>query len=223
MSDSIPIGGIAVTPDRERATFIRRTYLHLALATLACAAVAALLIRWPGARGLIGAMTGGYNWLIVVGLFLAASSLADRWARVPGSQARQYLGLGLFALAQAIVLLPILYAAANHSSPDAIPTAGVLTLALFIGLTAVAFLTGSDFSFLRGALAIGGMLALGLVVASILFALAVVAYADGPIPYQTPGIVRDYRAAQRVASALGLSAPTALLFWSLPTLVQARR
>lgn len=231
MSREATVGAVVSAPESARAGFIRRTYLHLALAVLACAAVDALLVRWPGARSLIGLMTGGYAWLVVLAAFFGVSTLADRWARSDTSRGTQYLGLGLFVIAQAVILLPILYFAANYSSPDVIPTAGVLTGALFAGLTAVAFTSGADFSFLRGALVIGGFLALGLIVASILFGLslglwfaaALVAYAGAAILYQTSSIIRDYRTDQHVAAALGLFAAVALLFWNVLQIVQSRR
>jgi len=218
-------------PTAARSLFIRRTYLHLAGAILACAAVDTLLLRWSGARDLSEAMTRGYNWLIVLALFFGASTLADRWARAATAPGRQYLGLGLFVAAQAIVLLPILLVAVRYSTPDVLPTAGILTLGLFLGLTAMAFLSGADFSFLRGALVIGGFLALGLIVISIIFglnlgvwfAVALVAYAGGAILYQTSAIVRDYRTDQYVAAALGLFAAVALLFWNILNIVQSRR
>jgi hypothetical protein len=94
-------------PAGERAAFIRRTYLHLAGAVLACAAVDNLLLRWPGAPGLIRAMTRGYNWLIVLALFFGrppwpiagraaprpwggcvrseTMKMADRWRGRPGT------------------------------------------------------------------------------------------------------------------------------------------
>ncbi len=222
---------VATTPGAARAAFIRQTYLHLAGAILACAAIAALLLRWPGARNLIGTMTTGYNWLIVLALFIGVSTQADRWARNVMSRSMQYLGLGLFVVAQAVVLLPVLFVATNYSTPDVLPTAGVLTLFLFSGLTAVAFLSGADFSFLRGALAIGGFLALGLIVVAILFGLslgvwfaaALVVYAGAALLYQTSGIIRDYRTDQPVAAALGLFASVALLFWNILNIVMSRR
>lgn len=219
------------TPDAARAAFIRQTYLHLAGAILACAAVAALLLRWPGVRELIGTMTRDYNWLIVLALFFVASSAADRWARSTTSRGKHYLGLAVFVIAQAFVLLPVLFVATNYSTPDVIPTAGILTLFLFAGLTAFAFFSGTNFSFLRGALTIGGFLALGLIVVSILFgfslglwfAAALVVYAGAAILYQTSGIIRDYRTDQYVAAALGLFASIALLFWNILNILLSRR
>ena len=176
-------------------------------------------------------MTQGYNWLIVLALFFGASTLADRWARADTAPGRQYLGLGLFVVAQAVVLLPILLIATRYSTPDVLPTAGILTLGLFVGLTAVAFLSRTDFSFLRSALVIGGFLALGLIVVSIIFglnlgvwfAVALVTYAGAAILYQTSAIIRDYRTDQYVTAALGLFSAVALLFWNILNIVQSRR
>lgn len=79
------------------------------------------------------------------------------------------MGLGLFVVGEAIIFAPLLYIAAYFSSPDVIPIAAVLTLLLFGGLTAIAFTTKTDFSFLRGFLTIGSFVALGLIGCSILF------------------------------------------------------
>ena len=51
----------------------------------------------------------------------------------------------------------------------ALSLAALLTGLLFAGLTAVVFTTGTDFSFLRSVLTIGGFLALGMIIGSILF------------------------------------------------------
>ncbi len=214
-----------------RQQFIRRTYLHLAAAVLAFIAVEALLLRWSGAGSLIGLMTGGYAWLITLAAFMGVSTLAERWARSDTSQGTQYLGLGVYVLAQAVIFLPLLYVAAYYSSPDVIPTAGLITATLFAGLTFTAFTSGTDFSFLRGALTIGGFVALGLIVASIvfgfslglIFSAAMVVFAAASILYQTSNVIRDYRTDQHVAAALALFASVALLFWYVLRIVSSRR
>ena len=220
----------ASAPADVRIAFIRQTYLHLAGAVLAFIAVETILVRLPFADDLSRTMTGGYAWLAVLGLFFFVSSVADRWARSSTSVGMQYLGLALFVVAQAIVMLPILYGAVNYSSDDVIPTAAILTGLLFLGLTTVAFTSGADFSFLRSALTIGSLLSIGLIVASImfgfslglLFAAGLVVLASGSILYQTSNIIRTYRTNQHVAAALGLFSSVALLFWNVLRLVQRR-
>ncbi len=85
----------------------------------------------------------------------------------------------------------------------------------------IAFFSGADFSFLRGFLIIGGLVALGLIVASILigftlglvFSACMVVFAAAAILYQTSNVARHYRTDQYVAAALALFAAVALLFW----------
>ena len=102
-----------------------------------------------------------------------------------------------------------------------ISQAGTVTLFLFSGLTAVVFLTGKDFSFLRSALTIGGFIAMGLIVAGLLFgfsmglwfSVAMVIFAAAAILYQTSNIMKGYHKGQYVAASLGLFSSLMLMFW----------
>jgi FtsH-binding integral membrane protein len=203
-----------------RSEFIRRTYTHLAFAILGFLVVENMLLSWSGAPALISMMMG-YGWLFVMIGFMGVSWLADKWARSDASPNMQYLGLGLYIVAEAVIFLPMLYIASNFSSPDVIPTAGLMTSLLFLGLTFTAFTTKKDFSFLRGMLSIGGFIAMGVIVCSILFGFSLglffstimVAYAAGSILYTTSNIIHHYRPDQHVAASLALFAGVALLFW----------
>src|SRR5262245_47480525 len=153
----------------ERAAFIRRTYGHLAGAILAFVAVEMALLQLPGIEDLVGAMVGGrFSWLIVLGAFIGVSWLAESWARSDTSVGLQYLGLGLFVVAEAILFVPLLFVA-QAFFPGAIQTAGVLTLAIFGGLTLAVFVTRQDFSFLRTILCVGSVLAFGVIIAAMIF------------------------------------------------------
>ena len=222
---------VASAPADARALFIRRTYGHLALAVLAFAAAEWLLLRWPGARDLAGHMTRGYNWLLILAAFMVVSSVADRWARAETSREQQYLGLALAVVAQAVLFLPLLLGVADQTDLDVLPTAGVITLLMGLGLTAVVFTTRIGFSFLRGGLTIGGFLALGAIVASILFgfslglgfSLLMVGFAAAAILYHTSNVLHAYRTDQHVAAALALFASVALLFWYVVRIVNEHR
>ncbi|MGE3538978.1 MAG: Bax inhibitor-1 family protein [Candidatus Tectimicrobiota bacterium] len=204
-----------------RAAFIKRTYHHLGGAVLAFLALEALLLQWSGSAALARAMLGGYSWLLVLAAFMGVSWLAEKWAQSDTSPQMQYLGLGLYVLAEAVIFLPLLYMAARISSPQVIPTAGIITALMFVGLTWVAFRTQKDFSFLSGVLSIGGFVALGVIVASmlfgfnlgVLFAGLMVGYASAAILYNTSNVMHQYRPDQHVAAALALFASVALLFW----------
>ncbi|MBN2495624.1 MAG: Bax inhibitor-1/YccA family protein [Deltaproteobacteria bacterium] len=220
---SIPSYAVALAPSDARSAFIRRTYLHLALAVAAFAGLE-LLFFGPLAEtteSLVYSMVGGYSWLIVLGLFMVVGYVADRWARSDLSVGLQYLGLAVYVVAEAVLFLPLLYIAAHFTSPDVLPTAIWLTLALFVGLTATVFITRKDFSFLRTILTVGGFVALGIIVVAILFGFdlgvlfsaAMIALAAGYILYYTSAVMKHYRPDQHVAASLALFAAVALMFW----------
>ncbi|HEV2529918.1 MAG TPA: Bax inhibitor-1 family protein [Thermomicrobiales bacterium] len=222
---------IASAPASARAEFIRRTYGILVLAILAFAAVEWLLLQWDGARTLAGRMTEGYNWLFVLLAFGAVSGMADRWARVGGSTGKQVLGLAVAIVAQAVLFLPLLLGLDNVAGGDVLPTAAIITLLLVAGLTAVVVISRSDFSFLRAGLVVGGAVALGLIVTSIIFSFglgplfswAMVALAAGSILYTTSNILRHYRTDQQIAAALALFASVAQLLRWVTTIVREMR
>lgn len=208
-------------PD-ARAAFIRKTYMHLAGAILLFAGLEAVLLNSPFAPAFVRLIAGApYGWLMVLGAFVVTGWMARGMAHGATSPGMQYLGLGAYVVAQAIIFVPILYIATHYTSPEVIPTAAGLTLALFLGLTFVAFTSGQDFSFLRGILCMGGFIALGLIGCSILFGFslglyfsaAMVGLASASILYDTSNIIRYYRTNQHVGAALELFASVALLFW----------
>ena len=229
MNGEVHKGNVFHATADVRSDFIRRTYTHLAFAILAFILVESLLLQWSGAAALVYLMVDGYSWLFVLGAFMGVSWLADEWARSDTSPQLQYIGLGLYVVAEAVIFLPLLYIAANFSSPDVIPAAGIITALLFGGLTFTAFTTKKDFSFLRSILATGGFVALGVIVASILFGFSLgivfstvmVGFAAGAILYDTSNIIREYRPDQHVAASLALFASVALLFWYVLQIVMS--
>ena len=215
-------------PD-ERATFIRRTYAHLAGAIFAFIGLEFYLINSPIAEMMFNVMSMRFGWLLILGGFMILGRLATGLAAGGASPTVQYIGLTLYVLAEAVIFVPILFIATYYTSPDVLPTAGILTLLLFGGLTLVVFTTRKDFSFLRGILAIGSMLALGLIVCAVLFgfnlgvifSFAMVLLASGAILYDTSRILHHYNSDQYVAASLQLFASVALLFWYILQIVMS--
>jgi len=214
----------------ERTDFITKTYLHLAGAVAAFAALEAVLLNLPGIENLVGLMVGTrYGWLVVLGLFMLVSYIADNWARSAVKPNVQYLGLGLYVVAEAVIFVPLLFIA-RAVDPSIITTAAMTTLVLFGALTAVVFITRKDFSFLRTILMFGGFAALGLIVVAILFQFALgpiftyamIALACGYILYSTSNVLHHYRIGQHVAASLALFAAVALLLWYIVQLFMSR-
>jgi FtsH-binding integral membrane protein len=214
-------GVVAEARPSDRALFIRRTYAHLAGAILAFVGLEALLIQATPPE-FIGAMLGSrFGWLMIMLAFMGASWLAQTWARSETSPAVQYAGLGLYVVAEAVIFLPLLYIAVHFCGRDVIPTAGILTLAVFGGLTLSVFITRKDYSFLRPILCVGSLIALGVIVAGLLcgfnlglfFAFAMVALLSGYILYDTSNVMLHYRTDQHVAASLALFASIATLFY----------
>jgi FtsH-binding integral membrane protein len=207
----------------ERATFIRKTYAHLIGAVFAFAVIETVLLNTIADSVAPRLLSGGrWGWLIVLGAFMIVSWIADRWARSATSQNLQYAGLALYVVAESVIFMPLLWIA-NRFFPgqNIIPTAGLITLILFGGLSAVVFLTKSDFSWLRGVLTVAGIAAFGAILCSamfgfslgILFTTLMIAFACAYILYDTSNILHHYRTDQYVAASLALFASVALLFW----------
>lgn len=214
----------------DRALFIRRTYAHLAGAILAFMGIEAVLLNvlTIEQQNTIFRLMGGYGWLVVMLAFMGASWLAQTWAQSDSSPGMQYLGLGLYVVAEAVIFLPLLIIA-DRFMPKAIPTAGILTLGVFGGLTLSVFVTKKDYSPLRPILCVGSLIALGVIVAGVIlhfplglfFSFAMVALMSGYILYYTSQVMLHYRTDQHVAAALALFAAVATLFWYILRIVMA--
>ncbi|MCA9626034.1 MAG: US12 family protein [Myxococcales bacterium] len=200
-----------------RAQFITRTYGHLFGAIAAFTAIEVFLFKSGIAYALFPIFR---SWLLVLGAFMVGSWVATHFAQSAKSKASQYFGLGLYIVLEAIIFVPLL-AFAEMKGSGVIASAAVVTLLGFAGLTAVAFITRKDFSFLRGFLMWGGIVAMLLIVAAVLFGLqlgvffsvAMVAFAGAAILYDTSNVLHHYPTDRYVGASLHLFASVALMFW----------
>jgi FtsH-binding integral membrane protein len=215
----------------ERADFITKTYLHLAGAIGLFVILEAVLLNVLNMEKLTRLMMGSQmSWLIVLGLFMVVSYIANSWALSAVNKSTQYMGLGLYVLAESIIFAPLLYIA-NRVAPGVITSAAVATLGLFGVMTAIVFFTRKDFSFLRTILAFGGFAAIGFILVAAfmgirpgpIFTYAMIAFACSYILYDTSNVLHHYRIGQHVAAALALFASVALLFWYIIQLFLSRR
>lgn len=210
----------------ERSGFITKTYLYLVGAILALVGIEVVLFNTVDVMAVTRLMMGGkFSWLIVLGLFMAVSWIANSWASNATSSAMQHAGLALYVVAQSIILMPLLCIAFLVLGPEqgwqTIQSAGLATAGLFALMTLAVFITRKDFSFLGTFLWFGGLAALGFIVIAILFGFnlgpmfmyAMIALCCGYILYDTSNVLHHYRIGQHVAAALALFASVVLLFW----------
>jgi FtsH-binding integral membrane protein len=225
----------------DRVAFLRKTYAHLGVALIAFAAITGGMMRFTTQTSLkfsSWALHGGFSWMVVLVLFMLVGYVAERLARSSTSRGLQYLGLGLGVAAYAVLFQPMLWILIlKFGNPEAIRFTGegmltgqaasilmqaiVITLAIFIGLTLTVFLTKKDFSFMRGALAIGSFAALGVIAASMIFGFSLGALFSGVmillmagyILFQTSLVMSQFPPQGYVAASLMLFSTVATLFW----------
>jgi FtsH-binding integral membrane protein len=226
-----PASSTASVAVKARARFIMRTYGHLLGAILAFAALEVFLftsgLAFPIARAMMGS---GMGWLLVLGGFVVLGALFRNLAHNTRSIATQYAGLGAYVVLQAIIFVPLL-AMAEMVAPGAIRSAAAVTLLGFGGLTAVAFTTRKDFSFLGSLLRWGFIVALIAIVASAIFgftlgtffSVAMVGLAGAAVLYDTSNVLHHFSEDSYVAAALELFASIALMFWYVLRLFMSSR
>lgn len=213
----------------SRARFITRTYNTLFLAISGFAGIEVALFKSGMAESIAQVLLGG-SWLLVLGGFMIVSWFGSRVAARSESQGAQIAALSAYVLAEAIIFVPLLYIADAYA-PGAIRSAALVTIVGFAGLTAIAWQTKKDFSFLGGLLRWGGILALVLIVASVLFgfelgtffSVAMVGFAGAAILYDTSNILREYPEDRYISAALQLFSSVALMFWYVLRIFMGRR
>ena len=231
-------GTVAINASEDaRRTFIRKTYTHLAAAIYAF-----VMLEWLffslGLQAPFMRMLAGQPmyWLLVIGAFVAVNWVADAWARSATSIGMQYAGWFLTVIAWSVIFIPML-AIANLLTINVqglgtigvIPAAAVSTVVMVAALTAFVFLTRTDFSFMRGILAVSMFGAGALILVSVFtgfqlgvwFSAAMIIAACGYILYDTSNILHHYRTDQYVAASVALFASVALLFWYVLRILMA--
>jgi FtsH-binding integral membrane protein len=218
-------GAVATVGVDERVAFLRRVYGTLGVAILGYVATAYIFIevfekqafeftRW--------AFAGQFNWIMLLIAFMAIGYGAEKLARSDSSRGMQYVGLTLGVIMEAIIVTPLLFIASHYiKDPNVIQKAGVVTLLVFAGLTGTVFITKKDFTFMRGALMVGGFAALGVILASALFGfhlgtvfvVAMIALMAGFVLYQTSLVMKSFGPTQHVSAALMLFGTLATMFF----------
>lgn len=217
--------------DERRVAFYRKTYTHVAVAVLLFIVVEYLFFQSPAIVNFAYSLIGGWSWLALLGAFMFVTNYAEGLAMKSEDKNVHYLALLIYVIAEAFIFIPMLLIAFNMVDGVAmLQQAAVMTIALFVGLSAIVLFTKKDFSFLRSILVMGFVIALGLIVAGTIFgfdlglwfSVAMVALAAGSILYTTSNMVHKYQEEQYVAAALGLFASLMLLFWYILRIFMSR-
>lgn len=213
---SIPVAQLDTD---SRAAFVVRTYGHL-FAAIVLFTLLEVMYFMTGLAVPITKAVSGMNWLIILGIFMVSSMGASALAHNSRSLPLQYAGLVLSVFVWSIIFVPLLWVA-NTYFEGVITSAALVTLLGFGGLTAIAFITRKDFSFLRGVLMWCGIAALLLIVAGVLFGftlgpifmVAMIAYSGAAILYKTSEVLHHFPEDRYVGAALELFAAVALMLW----------
>ena len=219
---------VAQASAETRSAFIWRTYNHVALAILAFVGIESWLFSSGYSQQIVAAM-GGVSWLMILGAFILVGWGATHVAHTIKSPVAQYAALAASVVAWSIIFVPMLYMA-NAYGEGLIESAAIVTLLGVGALTAVVFVTKKDFSFLRGMLMWGGILALVAIVSGIIFgfalgtwfSVAMIGFAGAAVLYDTSNILHHYSEDQHVAAALQLFASIAMMFWYILRLFMSR-
>ncbi|MGD8324670.1 MAG: Bax inhibitor-1 family protein [Gammaproteobacteria bacterium] len=220
---------VAAADAETRSAFIWRVYGHVALAILAFVGIESWLIS-SGYADRILQMMAGVSWMLILGAFMLIGWGATHIAHTVRSPALQYAALGASVVAWSIIFVPMLAMAINYGGVGVIESAATVTLMGVAALTAVVFVTKKDFSFLRGMLIWGGLLALVAILGGLLFgfelgtwfSVAMIGFAGAAVLYDTSNILHHYSEDQHVAAALQLFASIAMMFWYVLRLFMSR-
>jgi hypothetical protein len=219
-----PVSELAVA---NRSDFIWKCYAHVVGAILAFAAIEVYFFQSGIAASIAAPMLN--NWLLVLGAFMLAGWGASHVAHRVQSKNAQYAALGAFIFLEALIFAPMLYIA-NATAPGVIDSAAGVTVLGSIGLITTAMITRKDFSFLRGLMVWGFILAMVGIVASLIFgfelgtwfSIAMIGFAGAAVLYDTSNIMHHYPEDKYVAASMALFASIALMFWYVLRLFMSR-
>ena len=103
---------VANAAESERASFIKRTYLHVAGTLGALALLEFLLISsGVGQEYMQTIVSLPFYSIGAFILFMIIATVANKWAHSGVSRELQYVGLGVYVTALALYFLPLLYIA----------------------------------------------------------------------------------------------------------------
>ncbi len=220
-------------PESDRATFIGKVYSHIGMAIAAFAALSTLLMVSGVSESIHTFIRGGGrgNWMILLGGFMVGSWLASSAAGDLGNITKQYVGLfGMSAVYSLLFAVPFYEIFSVREDAGTVGSAVFVTAALFAGLTITAYFTKSDLSWMRPIVMFGGIAALIMIVASLIFnvhlgawfSFAMIGLMGASILYKTQEVIRRYPSNAYVGAAVQLFSSVMTMFWYVLRLFMSR-
>jgi FtsH-binding integral membrane protein len=228
MNDNVNyLGPVSSLSVEDRSDFIWKCYAHVVGAILAFAGIEAYFFQSGIAERI--AMPMLENWWMVFGAFILAGWGATHVAHRIESRNAQYAAFAVFIFIEALIFAPMLYIA-SQMQPGIIDSAAGVTILGTVGLVATVMITRKDFSFMRGMMIWGGMLALVAIVSSMIFgfqlgtwfSVAMIGFAGAAVLYDTSNIMHHYPQDKYVAASMQLFASIAMMFWYILRLFMSR-
>ena len=215
---------VAESSIEVRANFIRKTYVLFLAGILTAIVAGTICLRVPAVNNAaIGILQMP---ILAIGLILGGSILSQAVARIQG--------VGYIALFGFTALIGFLFAPIIRTyAPDVVGQAGFLTIMIFGGLTAYAFVSGKNFSFMGGFLFVGIWAVILAGIANVFFfnnagmsywlAWGALLISSGFVLYQTSNIIHEYDEHGYCAAALGLFISFFNIFTSLLRILGGNR
>jgi len=226
--------GVAVadSPAAVRATFLKKVYGLVLAGVLTFAATLWAAGNVGPVRDLMTGLWSGvlgnrYGWLLYMAITMAGFVAVRAVARVSPLNLLAYFG---WAFLLGLLTAPIVLWAASRD-PGTLNTAAAVTAGMFTGLTAIVLVTGKDFSFLRGFLALlfWGLLIFALMGwwfgfgSPVLFSSLGALLFSGYILYDTSNVLHRYPEDMAVAAAVELFTDIVYLFKQVLVLLMSLR
>ncbi|MFU8841758.1 MAG: Bax inhibitor-1 family protein [Nitriliruptoraceae bacterium] len=229
MASFSPAVPVAQAPPEARTAYMTRVYVRL-LAGLAGFILGSMALFVTGLAYSIAAFVLSVNWLLILGGFMLVSWMSTSLLARAETVGAQYGAYAAIVAANVLLFATPLVIAQQFAPEGTITLAAQLSVVAFAALSVISIRTAKDFSFLRGFLLFGGVLALLAIVGATLFgaglgawfAVAMIGYAGAAILYDTQKVYRSYPLGTETAAAVRLFSSLTLLFWYVLQLLSNR-
>ena len=204
----------------QKLQFYKKIYIHLACYVVIFALLSKLLFDLGFGYFILRILgESRFFWLAIMGGFWISSRISDHFSEklLPNLS---YLGPIIAITAESIIFAP-LFAYADYFHDGAIENATYASMLIIFSLIGAVHLTKTNFEPLGLFLKLGSIIALGFIVASVIFdfslgmafSWAMLALATGYILYDTSQIVRVYKPNQYILASTRLLGSALFFFY----------